>query len=87
MTILVRNGVADDDDLDVVLCILCVLYILKFKFDALKSRGLTVALAFQNVSRAKAAMKPSLWPGLAWPIWARLGSAHGLRPGHAQHYW
>ena len=44
MTILVRNGVADDDDLDVVLCILCVLYILKFKFDALKSRGLTAWL-------------------------------------------
>ena len=38
-----------------------------------------LALAFQNASWAKAVIKPSFWPGLAWPIWARLGSAHGLR--------
>ena len=53
---------------------------------SLKSRGLTAWLwLFKNVSRAKAAMKPSKWPGLARPIWARLGLAHGLRPGLAQH--
>ena len=33
----------------------------------LKSRGLTAWLwLFKNASQAKAAMKPSKWPGLAW---------------------
>ena len=54
---------------------------------SLKSRGLTAWLwLFKNASQAKAAMKPSTRPGLAWPIWARLGLAHGLRPGLAQPY-
>jgi hypothetical protein len=54
-------------------------------YGSLKSRGLTAWLwLFKNTSRAKAAMKPSIWPGLAWPIWARLGLAYGLRPGLAQ---
>ena len=54
---------------------------------SLKSRGLTAWLwLFKNASQAKAAMKPSTRPGLAWPIWARLGPAHGLRPGLAQPY-
>jgi hypothetical protein len=53
---------------------------------SLKSRGLTAWLwLFKNASRAKAAMKPSKRPGLARPIWARLGLAHGLKPGLAQH--
>ena len=52
-----------------------------------KSRGLTAWLwLFKSASRAKAPMKPSIWPGLARPIWAWLGLAHGLRPGLAQHY-
>ena len=53
---------------------------------SLKSRGLTAWLwLFKNASQAKAALKPSKWPGLAWPIWAWLGLAHGLRPGLAKH--
>ena len=52
---------------------------------SLKSRGLTAWLwLFKNASRAKAVMKPSTRPGLAWPIWAQLGLAYGLRPGLAQ---
>jgi hypothetical protein len=52
-----------------------------------KSRGFTAWLwLFSTPSWAKAAIKPSSWPGLAWPIWARPGLAHGLRPGQAQHY-
>jgi hypothetical protein len=51
-----------------------------------KSRGLTAWLwLFRSPGQAKAAMKLSSWPGLAWPIWAQLGLAHGLRPGQAQH--
>jgi hypothetical protein len=51
-----------------------------------KSRGLAAWLwLFKKASQAKAAMKPSKWPGLARPIWAWLGLAHGLRPGLAQH--
>ena len=26
-----------------------------------------------------------LWPGLAWPKWARLGAASGFEPGQAKH--
>ena len=48
-----------------------------------KPRPDSLALAFQNASQAKAATKPSKRPGLAWPIWAWLGLAHGLRPGLA----
>ncbi|KAI0290119.1 hypothetical protein BC826DRAFT_1028132 [Russula brevipes] len=49
-----------------------------------KSRGLTARLRlFRHPSRAKAPMRPALWLGLAQPIWARVGSAHGLRPGQA----
>ena len=44
-----------------------------------------LALAFKTSGQAKSQKKPSLWPGLAWPIWAWLGPAHGLRPGQAQH--
>ena len=51
------------------------------------SRGLTAwPWLFRMLGRAKALMKPSLWLGLARPIWAWLGLAHGLRPGHAHHY-
>jgi hypothetical protein len=57
------------------------------EYSSLKSRGLTAWLwLFFNASRAKAPIKPSSRPGLARPIWARLGPAHGLRPGQAQHY-
>ena len=36
---------------------------------SLKSRGLTAWLwHFENPGQAKAAMKPSKWPGLARPI-------------------
>jgi len=35
--------------------------------------------------QAKALMKPGSWPSLAWPNWAWLWLAHGLRPGHAHH--
>jgi len=45
-----------------------------------------LALAFENLSRAKAVVGPSLRPGLARPNWARLGSAHGLKPGQEQPY-
>jgi hypothetical protein len=45
-----------------------------------------LALAFQILSQAKAIMKPSSRPGLAWPIWAWLGPALGLRPGQAHPY-
>ena len=51
-----------------------------------ESRGLTAWLwLFRIPGRAKAVMEPSFWPGLAWPIWAWPGLAHGLRPGQAQH--
>jgi hypothetical protein len=53
----------------------------------LKSRGFMAWLwLVRTIGQAKAAKKPSLWLGLAGPIWARLGLAHGLRPGQAQHY-
>ena len=53
----------------------------------LKSHGLTAWLwLFKNPSQAKAAVKPSNWPGLAQPIWAQFGLAHGLRPGLAMPY-
>ena len=39
----------------------------------MKSRGLVAWLwLFKKASQAKAAMKPSTWPSLAWPIWAWL---------------
>ena len=41
---------------------------------------------FTIQGQAKAVMEPPFWPSLAWPIWAWLGLAHSLRPGHAQHY-
>src|ERR1700678_3857685 len=44
------------------------------------------ALAFCRSGQAKSRRRPSLWPGLARPILARLGPAPGLRPGQAQHY-
>ena len=51
-----------------------------------KSHGLTAWLwLFRTPGQAKATMKPSSWPSLAWPIWGQLGLAHGLRPGQAQH--
>ena len=36
---------------------------------------------FRTPGQAEATTVPSPWPGLAWPVWAQLGSAHGLRPG------
>jgi hypothetical protein len=45
-----------------------------------------LALAFEIVGRAKAVVGPHSWPGLARPNWARLGSAHGLKPGQEQPY-
>jgi hypothetical protein len=52
-----------------------------------KSRGLTAWLwLFKPQAGPKAKTKPSFWPGLARPIWAWLGPAHGLRPGQAHHY-
>ena len=45
------------------------------------------ALAFCYSGPAKSRRRPSLWPGLARPILARLGPTPGLRPGQAQHYW
>src|SRR5271168_5198644 len=47
-----------------------------------KSPGLTAWLwLFSKAGRAKATLKPLSRPGLAWPISAGLGLAHGLRPG------
>jgi hypothetical protein len=46
----------------------------------------SLALAFEIVGRAKAVVGLHSWPGLAWPNWARLGSAHGLKPGQEQPY-
>jgi hypothetical protein len=51
-----------------------------------QSHGLTAWLWLGLTSgQAKAFTKPSLWPGPAWLIWAWLGLARGLRPGHAHH--
>src|SRR5271168_2871093 len=47
-----------------------------------KSPSLTAWLwLFSKAGRAKATLKPLSRPGLAWPISAGLGLAHGLRPG------
>jgi hypothetical protein len=55
-------------------------------FSSLKSRGLTAWLwLFKTAGQAKAAKKLSSWLGLAWPILAWLGQAHGLKLGQAQH--
>ena len=57
---------------------------INFCLCSLKSHGLTAWLwLFKDAGQAKAAMKPSSGPSLAWPIWAWLGLAHGLRPGQA----
>jgi hypothetical protein len=51
-----------------------------------QSHGLTAWLWLGLTSgQAKAFTKLSLWPGPAWLIWAWLGLARGLRPGHAHH--
>ena len=51
----------------------------------LKSHGLSQRFwLFRIPGQAKAIIiKPLFWLGLAWPIWAWLGLAHGLRPGHS----
>ena len=48
--------------------------------------GLAWLRLFKTPGQAKAVKKPSSRLGLAWPIWAWPGPAHGLRPGQAQHY-
>jgi hypothetical protein len=42
------------------------------EFLSVKSHGLMAwLLAFKTSGRAKSQKKPSFWPGLAWPIWAK----------------
>ena len=40
---------------------------------------------FLDKARPSGRLKPSQWPGLAWPIHGPLGPPHGLEPGQAQH--
>jgi hypothetical protein len=86
------DGDGDGDGDGVGVGCWCTVHLQVLKFDLTiflvnysteKPRPDGLALAFQDASRAKAAMKPSKRPGLARPIWARLGLAHGLRPGLA----
>jgi hypothetical protein len=53
---------------------------------SLKSHGLTARLWLHKIAgQAKATKKPSSWLGLARPILAWPGPAHGLKPGQSQH--
>ena len=55
-------------------CAVNLIYTEKPRLDGLAS-------AFSKEGQAKARIKPLSWPVLARPIWARLGSAPGFRPG------